>query len=551
MSLPNKSEFRQIAHDYPAINPADCAQRTLNLGVRELRAFVLDDPRPLVARAANLRQVTSCLQEANIDFFAVKGFNDLGSTLSVDLEDRERVIAALRRLPTSANMERITPRPAVARGPLTTDSRTAATELQDARVVRLWWNFAPAVGNYLLGKKFAVDVEFWAKDQWREGLHGQADFTPEEISARYLSPRPNRLGRLLDLRRATFTEGDSALLGRFETLPESSGITTRMLEETGLKLIDEVVNPIDVVYTWVDGDDPAWQRRRAAHSTTPVHTESASSARFLSRDELRYSLRSLYAYTPWVRNVFIVTDDQVPPWLNENHPGITLVSHRDIFGDATALPVFNSHAIESALHHIPGLSEHFLYFNDDMFIGNPLTPEAFFTPGGIMKIFPSQSRVQFGPHSPTDTPVDSATKNVRSEIFKEFGLTITQVMEHAPYSARRSILEEMEGLFSEAFQRTRVSKFRAPTDVNILSNFIQHYALASGRAVPSSLSFAYIGLAVPDLQARLARLLKERNRSAFCLNDTFSSPEELDSQREIVGDFLTEYFPVPGPWELN
>ena len=81
-------------------------------------------------------------------------------------------------------------------------------------------------------------------------------------------------------------------------------------------------------------------------------------------------------YAPWVRNIYLVTDDQVPDWLDTSCPDVKVVSHREIFANQADLPTFNSHAIESQIHRIEGLSEHFLYLNDDFFVGRPLSPTA-------------------------------------------------------------------------------------------------------------------------------------------------------------------------------
>src|SRR5699024_11177654 len=126
--------------------------------------------------------------------------------------------------------------------------------------------------------------------------------------------------------------------------------------------------PIDAVYTWVDDADQAWRERRAAAAgEDPPSPLAGGSIRFRNRDELRYSLRSLFAYAPWIRNVYVVTDAQRPSWLDDD-PRITVVDHRELFPDDSVLPFFNSHAIESVLHRIPGLAEHFLYLNDDVFL---------------------------------------------------------------------------------------------------------------------------------------------------------------------------------------
>ena len=141
---------------------------------------------------------------------------------------------------------------------------------------------------------------------------------------------------------------------------------------------------IDVVYTWVDGDDPAWQARQRAvleglgKEGARHHRTGVSASRFKSRDELKYSLRSLQRFGPVFRKLHLVTDDQIPGWIDLHHPDLSLVSHRDIFPDPSHLPTFNSHAIESNLHRIPDLSERFVYFNDDMFVSGPSVPEDYF-----------------------------------------------------------------------------------------------------------------------------------------------------------------------------
>jgi hypothetical protein len=316
-------------------------------------------------------------------------------------------------------------------------------------------------------------------------------------------------------------------------------------------LPDDIVFPIDVVYTWVDGTDPEWQRRRAQVTGESYHEESASEARFLSRDELRYSLRSVHANAPWVRNIYLVTDDQTPEWLDTSRPNLHVVSHKEIFSDPSVLPVFNSHAIESQLHHIDGLAEHFIYFNDDMFIGRPLSPQAFFLANGLSRFFLSQGQVPLRPVAPGDTPVDAACKNNRRLLAAKFGVTITQVFQHVPYPLRRSVLSEIEAEFPQEWAATMGSRFRSQQDLSPVSNLHHYYAYHSGRALPGAVRYGYIQLAVPDLAARLSRVLARRDWDAFCLNDAYSTEEELAYQHAVLLPFLESYFPVPSPYERS
>src|SRR5699024_7600326 len=129
------------------------------------------------------------------------------------------------------------------------------------------------------------------------------------------------------------------------------------------------------VYTWVDGDDEHWRRTKAdtlAATGDGLVATAANDARFISSDELKYSLRSVEAFLPWVNHIYLVTSGQRPTWLIKDHPWITVVPHEAIFRRSENLPTFNSHAIESQLHRVPGLSEHFIYVNDDVFFGRPL-----------------------------------------------------------------------------------------------------------------------------------------------------------------------------------
>ena len=142
--------------------------------------------------------------------------------------------------------------------------------------------------------------------------------------------------------------------------------------------------PIDLVYMWVDDGDEEWRSKRDLYRPTEQRSTTAdatSAARWRNNDELRYSLRSVEMFAPWVNHIYIVTDNQRPAWLVADHPKVTIVDHRDII-PAEALPTFNSTAIEACLHRIEGLSEHFIFGNDDMLLSAPVSPGDFFHADG-------------------------------------------------------------------------------------------------------------------------------------------------------------------------
>jgi hypothetical protein len=138
---------------------------------------------------------------------------------------------------------------------------------------------------------------------------------------------------------------------------------------------------IDIVMTWVDMDDPKWQADFAACSGKIDNSQNGKSeARFRDYGFLKYWFRGVENFAPWVRKIHFVTCGQHPDWLNINHPKLHLVNHEDYIPHQF-LPNFNSCVLEIYMHKIKGLSEHFVYFNDDFFIINNISPERFFTNG--------------------------------------------------------------------------------------------------------------------------------------------------------------------------
>ena len=162
--------------------------------------------------------------------------------------------------------------------------------------------------------------------------------------------------------------------------------------------------PVDAVFTWVDGSDAAWRaavakaRRRDAHSSTfhiaqrdPFVVPSARRTRRV-RDELFYSARLARAHMPWLRTIYIVTQrPQRPWWLEDGNanangaapgPRLVVVHHDSFFGPDATQPTYNSNVIESQLPQLRQLAEHFVLFNDDCFVGQPLPRSVFFADDG-------------------------------------------------------------------------------------------------------------------------------------------------------------------------
>ncbi|MDE3724342.1 stealth family protein, partial [Nocardiopsis sp. N85] len=320
------------------------------------------------ASARNLRLVTDALTHAGVGHFLVRGRSPLRHVVGVHRSDKKRLLDTMRELYGTSALYAIKPGPGgvVAAASAYVDG-ALDEKVKSGLVIRFAERLLSPSGRELAGFEFGCDVEFWregAKILEHEDTEGQRAKlraqAPEEVLAdSWVAPRRNRVADVLpaDARKpvtVTVAEREYPTFEPFAWTP-----------------VDEVTFPVDVVYTWVDGDDPAHAAKRALHRGEGHTPLAAGASRFTSRDELRYSLRSVEMYAPWVRHVYLVTDAQVPAWLETSAAGITVVDHRDILPE-TALPTFNSHAIGARLHHIEGLSEHYLYFNDDVFLARPV-----------------------------------------------------------------------------------------------------------------------------------------------------------------------------------
>ncbi|WP_410098603.1 stealth family protein [Streptomyces sp. STR69] len=499
--------------------------------------LVRPDISPLAARNANAAAVRTVLDGAGLDYFCVRGRSSTSAVVALAARDRATALRALERAGRErpgyvcavdgVRRARPTTRPAF--------RHRTWRRLARADVLRMTWYYGDARGQLTLGSKYGCDIEFWAAD--------------EETGDLLLAPRPNLSAEQVPRADTPVHVPDTLFTALASADHPLSLVRTR--REFSRPGPEDVRFPVDVVYTWVDGHDPEWARRRAACAGQAYHEEADNAARYLNRDELRYSLRSLDQYAPWVRTVYLVTDGQVPSWLDVGMPGLRVVSHKEIFDDPSLLPTFNSHSIESQLHHIDGLSEHFLYFNDDVFLGRPVVPQDFFLANGLTRFFPSPVLIPPGEPTESDVPVAAAGKNSRALVEATFGTVISQKMKHTPHALRRSVLYELETRFPAEHHATAGHRFRSLDDVSFVSSLHHYYAFHTARAVPAQVRYAYLDVSHPALATRLETLLARRDKQVFCLNDTVSGDQELDTQQTLLTTFLETYFPVLGPYELD
>ncbi len=487
---------------------------------------------PVQARRANLRMVVDAFDASGVEYFAIRRPDPSKSAVAVPESARDEATSVLADLlrTTGGYMQVVRNDDEGNSPPM---PGTASVDLADEphSVLRVFWYRRNTAGTRTFGARYGCDLEFWS---------GSGDGT-------LAPPRRNPVVDGVAAESEVTAAPDSILLPWAPHPEFPDGFSVRTVAPFDRRIVGDVLFPIDAVFTWVDGEDPRWQERKAAYVDAGYHEEADNSSRYIARDELRYALRSIEMFAPWIRNIFLVTDRQVPSWLRHDVPGLRVVDHTEIFADPDALPTFNSHAIESQLHHIDGLAEHFLYLNDDFMFGTDVVPQDFFEGNGLTRFFPSRYSVPAGPPTPDDPPVVAAAKNNRDALAAQFGTTIVRRLKHTPYAVRRSVLYEIEDQFGDLHRRTAHAKTRSITDLSILSSFYQFYAYARGLAVPGRIRYRYVDLGEPEAEERLAEIARERVHQAICLNTKSAGYRISATDFEA---FLGKYFNTPSRFEV-
>ncbi|MHC2999489.1 sugar phosphotransferase [Microbacterium sp. HJ5] len=474
-----------------------------------------DDVTPVGARTADLLLVAETLEHAGIDVTLIR--HDLSvPALVVDLAARDAALEAIAELGEREPVYVKQKGRAVARA-IDVDPRG------DGPVsLRVFRPRLSRAGGLRYGAALGARIEFWRFGE--ELVEAPSDnaltrrLTPSSDLTFTTIERFGRLWRTID--------------GMFDLQPH------------------EFAGEVDIVFSWVDGSASDFQRQRAARMAEYVVGEGDDGpARYRHVDELRYALRSVHMYAPWVRRIFIATDSPTPAWL-EDHPQVTIVRSEEFFADPSVLPTHNSHAVEAQLHRIPGIAEHFLYSNDDMFFGRLTEPELFFTPAAVTKFVECEVRIGAGAPAAHRSGHDNGLRVNRALLRERFGRTIVRDLEHCATPLRRSVMAELEREFPDDFARTAASRFRASTDISVTNSLYHYYALMTGRAVATTRPRTrYVQTTLTASLRRLERLAERTDIDMFCLNDGGETevPEQLRAR--VVQEALERMFPVRAPWE--
>ncbi|MBC3847246.1 Stealth CR1 domain-containing protein [Winogradskyella echinorum] len=223
---------------------------------------------------------------------------------------------------------------------------------------------------------------------------------------------------------------------------------------------------IDAVILWVDGNDEAYKSKISPYLKEDQNSTKSFNNRYIQVDEIEYTVHSILKYASFINTVFIVTDNQTPEFLKHENLGdkyanVKIVNHTSIFkGLETNLPTFNSRTIESCIHRIPELSEHFIYLNDDFFIINPTTKADFFTENGFPILRGFWQQFEADKFYKKEKTEKASHKAAQEKAAKILGFKKLFRFKHTPHPMRKSTLEAFFNENPEVFLENIKYKFR-------------------------------------------------------------------------------------------
>lgn len=320
---------------------------------------------------------------------------------------------------------------------------------------------------------------------------------------------------------------------------------------------------IDFVVMWVDGNDPEWQKEKNKYD---INSKSDGSIyRYRDWDLLQYWFRGVEKFAPWVNNIYFVTWGHVPKWLNTNHPKLKVVNHKD-FIPKEYLPTFSANSIENNLHRIKGLSENFVFLNDDVYIIKKTKPTDFF-----INNVPCDTAV-LNVHCPKKSLISQYfclndvniinehfdfKKSIKSNFSKWFNLkngkamlrTVTLLpcprfpgfyQQHIASSYNKSTFKEVWKREYEILNETCIHKFRTTTDVN--QWVFKEWQIASGNFVPRKINFGisyYIDRdGINSLKKKIINTIVKQKKNIISIND---GPMSEDEYNNLIADLKNAF----------
>lgn len=329
-------------------------------------------------------------------------------------------------------------------------------------------------------------------------------------------------------------------------------------------------HPIDFVIAWVDGNDPKWRAEKAFYSGED-NTGDQRDVRYRDWDNLQYWFRGVETFAPWVNKIHFLTWGHLPEWLDTDNPKLHVVNHKDYIPEKY-LPTFNSHTIELNMHRIHGLAEHFVYFNDDMFLTAPVQPSDFFRNGLPCDTF-ALNAIFFGKDSVGSingnnisiinehfnkklmlkrywkkwyAPVNGFKNIVRTTLLLAWPWFPGFLYSHTTTNLLKSTLEEVWEKEYDILDRTCSCQFRQQTNVN--QWIFKYWQLAGGRFVPVSAKDKHCFHVKEDIEPVRQSLIKKQYK-IMCINDT-GKTTDFEKKAKLVRESFAILLPKKSTFEL-
>ena len=324
---------------------------------------------------------------------------------------------------------------------------------------------------------------------------------------------------------------------------------------------------IDFILPWVDNADPLWQTERQNYKDEDDGFMNSNDCRYRDWGILRYWFRCVECNAPWVRKIHFVTCGHHPEWLNLNHPKLNFVKHKDYIPEEY-LPTFSSHPIELNLHRINGLAEHFVYFNDDIFLLAPVKPSDFFKKGlprdcGI-RVFPVVYDI--GLINMNDINIINKEFNfakqfkqnfwkwmnyrygfhvLRNLLFMHYEYFTGSKVLHVANSFKKSTFEEVWQKYGDVLDKTCQHRFRSPLDVN--QWLMKYWQVVKGDFYPQSLKIGKHYFI--DNIVQLKRELNNKHTKLVCFSEHEGMSDITLLKQEVIRLFQ-EAYPEKSSFEL-
>ncbi len=327
----------------------------------------------------------------------------------------------------------------------------------------------------------------------------------------------------------------------------------------------------DFVVTWVDMNDPKWKEEFSKYSGMQENEENGvTDARFRDYGFLRYWFRGVEKFAPWVRKIHFVTSGQIPDWLDTSNPKINLVKHSDYIPQRF-LPTYNSVVIERYIHKIPGLADHFVYFNDDFYIIRPITPERFFRNGlpcDIAAFLYNPSWSQWYKRIKNNIRIINQhfdkkevmrrdhdkwfhpSYGLRARwnyILKPYGKFITLRTPHNAQPYLKSTFEEVWNVAEKELTETSANRFRTVTDYT--PELFRTWQICRGNFEPYN-TYADTKMFPLMLKSKKAvKAIHEQSYSLICLNDN-KHIRNYEKVMESIKEAFESILPEKSSFEL-